>query len=724
MKQNPNGGDPLAKSGGRPDIDQLTTEFIRCGPMANGWNRLSDADRVRFCEWDGQHPDGKKHDLPHRKAFPWDNASDTRPMMVDSIINERVALLTAAFWRAITRPKMAATEAAAYAVKLADHFVTGVLYDDLVAEVELSAQHLEQYGWVVLNPTWEQRVSRKRREVRLEEVQALVAQMPDLNVSPQGLLALIQDPAQEDEALRVLREVYRVYVEQQMAGALEATAPDVNEETLRKALKELRVEGVAQVPVPYLCKNEPAIFALRPWDEVFLPPDTTELQRGRAVFQREFVTEAELLARVLEDGYDEAWVKAALKHKGTSTQFLASPFAAQTQATASGAVHTSAPAELVEVIHAVHRTVDDDGVSEIWCTTFHTQVKGDNGRSLYAKHEMLDYPHGEYPYVMGKRENWCRNAIATRGVPVVAATWQNEKKAMADAVVDWTSLGVLPPVNVYKTPGGNEYKFGPAVQNPVIPGKEPKFMDIPGNGVPLAMETEQRLDARVENYFGIPGERVSPERAQTLQASAVQKFLILWSKAIQQLVSLAQKYMPDAEFARATGAPPGWLDQNRDAVGSLAVRLHFDVRELNEELMMKRLETVNKAILPTDVQGVISRGKWVEMQLRAVDPAWAKELIMQAPEASEQLFNQVKADIAQMRLGNPPKLVENDPTAPTKLQFASQIVGANPDYQAELARGGRFAELMQLYAKNLQFSATQDKNRQIGRIGVNPESIQ
>lgn len=720
--------DPLVHATRSPDIDNLVTEFTRCNPVSDGWNRINDADSVRFCRWPNQHIDGRKHDSPGSPAFPWNGASDTRPMTADAIINERVALLTTAFWRAITRPKMAGDEAAQYAVTLADHFVNEVLYDDLTREVELSAQYQEHYGWVVLHPTWEQRVALKKRSITLKEVLALADQVAAADPeAPKGfdLEQMILDPAMEDGAMERLRALYDLYAADQMAGALEAEVPSISDASLRRALRELRADAKTEVPVPYLCMNAPAVYALRPWDEVFLPSDTTDLQRGRVVFQREWVTEAELRARILEDGYDPKWVEAAVQHKGKMTRFIAPNVPAATFDPV-GLVDTTAPQDHIEVVHATYRAVDNDNVPAIYCTTFHPQVKtsGATEKPLYAKHELIDYPHGQYPYIDGKREHWCRCVVASRGVPEIVRTWQNEVKTLRDATIDWTSLGVLPPVNTYKTPFDTKYKFGPAVQNLVMPGKEPQFMQIPANGVPVALEASQRIDAAIANYFGLSSELVSPERAQTIQARSVMNFLLMWSRALQQIVSLAQKYMADVEFARITGAPVGWLDANRDRMGVMAVALHFDVRELNEELTMKRLEVVNRAILPTDVQGVIQRNKWVQLQLRAVDPTWAKELVVDSAEASEQLFNQVKNDIAQMFLGNPPQMVENDPTAQAKLQFASQIVGSNPNYQQALQQGERFAELMQLYVKNLSFSVTQEKNKQVGRIGVDPMEAQ
>jgi hypothetical protein len=284
-------------------------------------------------------------------------------------------------------------------------------------------------------------------------------------------------------------------------------------------------------------------------------------------------------------------------------------------------------------------------------------------------------------------------------------------------------MGVLPPINTYKMPWDVKYRFGPATQNLVMPGKEPRFMDIPSAGVAAALQALERIDIQAATYFSLSHPLLPPDRSQMGQAKAVQNFLLMWSRALQQMVSLAQAYMADAEFARVTGAPEGWLESNRNRLGVLAVELAFDVRELNEELTMKRIEAVNTAVLPTDVQGVVARNKWVEFQLRAINPAWAKELIMPASEASDGIHRQVRDDIAQMFLGNPAAMVENDPTAGAKLQFARQIVQQNPNYQQALAnQESRFAQLMQVYVQNLTFSVTQEQNKQIGRIGVNPEA--
>ena len=62
-----------------------------------------------------------------------------------------------------------------------------------------------------------------------------------------------------------------------------------------KIVKALRTTGQANFPVPYVSRNNPALFALKPFEEFFFPPESTDIQRARAVFRVDWLTEAELV---------------------------------------------------------------------------------------------------------------------------------------------------------------------------------------------------------------------------------------------------------------------------------------------------------------------------------------------------------------------------------------------------------------------------------------------
>lgn len=726
--------DPLARSSDKPDLSQLIKEYNGCSP-ASASASAEWLESVRFCTWPGQHQDGRKHGGEDSPAFPWEGAADGRPFLAERVIGETVALLTTSFWRANARPKSSSSDIGSYAVALVDHFVSSVLYEDLVREVERSAQYQETYGWFVLHPTWEQIVSLRRTPIRIEQLLSFAVQSAQalgwddaLTVNFQSVLL---DEAQEDLALSLIGQLWDFYLATTLPEELRSHAQPIKANAWKRALRELRNTGKTEMAIPYLCKNGPAVAALQPYREVFLPGNVADIRSARIIFQREWLSEAELRARTRTHGYDEGWVHEALKHRGEVT------VAALPQGdggslnrllTSTHAIRTPTPDEsgLVEVVHAFYRTVDDDNIPGIYCTTFHPSVESNGrGEPVYGRHELLNYPHGEYPFVAGAREYHCRSFTSARGVPELVATRQQQKKALQDAVVDRTSITTIPPVNVYQAPMGTRYRFGPAVQNTVLPGKEPAFMAMPNSGgLNEAVVAQERIDFEVDNAFGLLSETVPAQRAQNYQTRTVGNFLLTWSCCFQQLVSLAQRWMPDSEFSQITGAPEGWLEANREALGVLGAQLHFDVRELDPDLAKGRLEAMNQVVLPTDVSGVIDRTKWVSIQLRMINPSWGKELIQSQASASQKLFNSVKDDLAQMFLGNASQPVENDPTAGEKMKYATQIIQANPNYQQALQSNPRFANLVQEWWKNMSFSVTQQKNAQIGKIGVDPEATQ
>ena len=120
--------------------------------------------------------------------------------------------------------------------------------------------------------------------------------------------------------------------------------------------------------------------------------------------------------------------------------------------------------------------------------------------------------------------------------------------------------------------------------------------------------------------------------------------------------------------------------------------------------------------------GIVDRTKLIRKKLQVIDPTLADELVTETAEASQQMFEEVQSQTALMALGNQPKFVENDPSAAIKLQFLQQIIGNNPKYQQQLQQDEQFQGLVQAYAQNLNMSVMQNQNKQIGRIGVNPNA--
>jgi hypothetical protein len=135
--------------------------------------------------------------------------------------------------------------------------------------------------------------------------------------------------------------------------------------------------------------------------------------------------------------------------------------------------------------------------------------------------------------------------------------------------------------------------------------------------------------------------------------------------------------------------------------------------------MLAKLEAFAKLLIPLDAAGIIDRAKFVDVAAAWIDPSVSRMVVTDQTTASQALFTKVSQDFALMALGNKVPMVENDPTAASQLQYAQQIVQENPKYQQALQGDQRFAQLVQEWQQNREFSAQQEQNKTIGRIGVN-----
>lgn len=699
----------LATDPTKPRLGELQDEFKACSPNLGFYDRLVEAERIRFNLWEDQSSDGKKHGTDDEPAKPWEGASDQRVFLSDEIIGDNVALNCTSLWRTLLSVDGVGYEDdadAAIARQVMTWLIHNVQDEELDREVELSAQFVETYGWCVLHPTWEREIALKPLEVGLGQL------APDL-------VEMILDPTRQQEAVAQLQGLWDNWVGESL-GALIDDLPELSATDARRLCAELREEGTTTVEIPYVCRNEPSIKALRPWVDIFIPEDVGDIQRGR-FYVRWFFRVEELEAKVITENWDRAWVDAAKKTAGQRSTWDAS---AGRDPLDYYKVENEQNGRFVEVVFAYTRRVNRKGHPATYLTVFSPHVtKGETGEGdLVASHGILDYWHGKMPAVPVVREWIARSITSSRGVPEVAFPMQRVEKVEEDSLIDRASLTTLPPrlvpARLMQEPGYRKQEWGPASEVAIMRGEEPKFMVVPQrDGVSESIL--QRNRQRVDSYFGRLSAEIPAPRAQIRQQFSVGKFLKGWARAFRQQWALVQQFMAPQEWERITNTPkPQW---GPTEIGrGYDLMLATDVRETDSEFAVKKLEAVSKYVLPEDAAGVIDRAKLITMKLRAIDPLLAKQLVVDQGEASQKLFERVNMELASMFLGNPPQYVEGDPTAQQQLIFAQQIVQANPKYASELQQGGRFAEAVKSWAENRQQSVVQDQNKMVGRLGVKP----
>lgn len=766
--------DGLAVESGRGKVSELILDFKKCSPWRGGWNRLDWNAQTRDAVWTGQSADGKKHALDATTpAFPWEGASDARVFVADDICNENVALCVIGFFRAMIR--FAGVEAkdgeeAGDATRFMERLMEGPGFADLLAEVELSAQLMQEIGVFVLHPTMEREVGMELKEIRMRELaqaaglggEGLRTEGGGLSGGASGgayaaggngslhptsgggaqgnptamkLIELVMDPAREEEAIEFVREVGKEIVQMELGEFLESVECaglegwELSVARARDFVRGLREEGYGCVPVPVVMRNEATVVALRPWDEVFFRSYAVDLGRQGRVYRREFMDVVEFRRRGRLEGWDSAWMEAVEKTKGKVSEWAGNTFGTGTGArdwTSDGCWESGSDFEdLVEVLYGFQRCVDSDGVLSYWVTVFSAHASSGEGKEasgendFCGKHEQVS--SDEIQFVMGLRERRGRGVQRVRGVPELVASRQREMKAHRDSLVDLASMAVIPPINVMLNAAKTRYRFGPGVQNIVQVGMEPKFAEVPTKGAPLAIEALNRLERELDIEHGRAREDVPGTRTMAKQQMLLNSFLGAWSVGLQGLWRLALKFTGAAEYERITGGPK---PQGTPARRGEDLILHFDVRDLDLE-HVQAIYAAFKDLVTMDAGGVLDKGKLVNVMARMINPSVAREVIIPGQGASQQVFRQVKNDLVSMLAGMEPEYGEDaDPTAGMKLGFVDQIVKSSPKLQQALENDGDFQGRAQKYLESLQFNQSQQENKVVGRIGVTREQGQ
>jgi hypothetical protein len=698
MADKNNSKDKLTFYSETPDIGELRSELQRS--LYNGGNvaRLNSNDDIRLARWEGQSDDGKKHSSNLNEgdqAFPFEGASDVRCRLVDKTINELVVILVSAWQLARLRvggTEMGDASRASSIQTLADWVVNNKMRADLLVEAELLGQYTQQFGWSVAHIGWERRLG-------VRAISMTLAELEQRGMSGDIIAG---------EAVNSLKSTgtsdYSVSALMSLLG--------LSKEDATRVADELMSAGVATFNQEYAVSNSPVVAALKPFDEICFPPETLDLQDARVIFRRTFMTEVELREMIKTSQWDEDFVNEAVQTTGMSDWYSEPNLVPAT----TNIGNTLERADnLIEIVYAYNRQINENGIPCIYYTVFCPNTR----EKLFAKHEMLDYAHGFYPFVEYRRERLRRSIVECRGVPELAYTDQMEIKAQRDSIRDRTAFETLPPIKVKKRLGTQNI-IQPGGLLPVTTPDDYTFLSPPSGNPALAFNLIDRVEQSNADYFGLYHPNIVPTKTQMTQQFMVNNWLSSWSKIYKQVVSLSLQYMDGAEIERVVGMPIVLQPQELSAMYDFNVS--YNVRELDTDYVLEKLKAISSFVVPMDSGGVIDRNKLTARFVEAISPEAAKDIIMDQASASQKMYSDVQTDIAKMMAGMEPQYVENDPAAQSKVQFVQDIVQKNPKVQAAAQQDQQFQMLFQNYMKNLQMSVSQQQNKSIGRIGVTPVS--
>ena len=660
--------------------DQTVTELEAYFDLC----RSSYDERRNF--WPGKSRDHRKHGAD---AFPWEGASDIECHIIDERITRLVALFMSSLRRANVRAFPVESGDIARS-KLVSGFLKWMVSSGYIPrfyrEMELGANYMLERGILITYVGW-------HREDRTFK------QLIDLNqiaeISPEAAMAI--QSGDSDEELILL---------------LQNTFDGVTEKRAKKALKELRKNGVTELPVVRRQVNSPEVKTLAPDGDFFFPPYVTDPQRAPYCFWKTYYTAQELQTKVSTDGWDEDFVDYIIsKYRGVNIDSIEREQEGRRSISLTDNAYEAD--ELIEIVYGYQRLIDEeDGSEGIYCTVFHKEFSGNEIVPGYAKFELLN-GYEDYPVVVTRLAEDTKRLYDTQTIPDILRGIQNQVKVEKDSRIDRNSLATLPPI--LHPVGQAPTDWGPGRMIPYRRKGDLDFAPTPAyNQGSLEMETT--LTDLADRLVGLDEQsQISTVRQQFL----VDKFLSHTAEVLRMSFKCFQRFGPDEIFFRVTGIPDAQVFNKGNPDENFDILINFDVLNADPENVQAKLKQFAE-LTQFNTNNRMSMDNFLDIAASAVDPVMADAILQPVESAQEEVVKQVTDDLAKIFAG-----IEM-PARPAGAQIAMQVIQEytqQPDIAQRAATDEAFSARLQKYVGQYTFQMQQAQNAQIGRVGTAPAQM-
>jgi hypothetical protein len=626
--------------------------------------------------WDGKSDDLRKNGA---NAFPWQGASDQEV----NVVGERIDMYVALFDQALQRSHIKAFPTSMAAMPKAA-VVSGFLkwmrssyIPDFKRQMELGGNYLMEKGIMVSYVGWNREKRSYLQSVSLEQIQEASPDLVEMILS-----------GQDDEMLLDL---------------IQQSFPDLSTKRAKKAIKDLRKMGVAEIPLPRQTVDSPVVYACAPDGEVMFPSYISDPQRAPYMFWRTFLTAQELEKKVTNEGWDEKWVENAIKNlRGKDSMYLdGEKVKTQTR------LPITDDNDLVMVVYAYQRLIDEeDGSEGIYCTVFHPQTEG------YAKHELLN-GYDDYPFVVTRLANDQKRMYEVQTFSDILRGPQMQIKTERDSRIDRASLATLPPI--MHPAGRPPSDWGPGRKVPYRRLGEIAFGPIPPRD-DGSVESELSMRSQADRAIGLDLENpLSAARQQYY----IGKFLDHVKDVLTMAWKLYQRMGPDEVFFQVTGNPNPQVMTKGSPDEDFSIMVSFDSLSNDPDTAETQLKNMVQ-LVQLDRNGIMDVNKLLEFAASSINPIFADYVLQPAEEAQQKVAKNVTDDLAKIFAG-----IEV-PAQPNGAQIAMQLVQAyvqQPDVAARAQSDEAFAARLQKYAEQYQFQLQQAQNAEIGKIGTAPAEM-
>jgi len=553
-------------------------------------------------------------------------------------------------------------------------------------EMELGANYLLERGILISYVGWHQEDRSYKQEIDIEQIAQL---SPDIYRAVQS--------GDRDEELIIL---------------MQNTFDGVSEKRAKKALKELRKNGVTNLPIIRRQINAPEVKTLAPDGDFFFPPYVTDPQRAPYCFWRTYYTPQELQNKVSTDNWDEGFVDHIIsKFRGVNIDSIEREQEGRRSISLTDNAYEAE--ELIEIVYGYQRLIDpEDGSEGIYCTVFHKNFNGDDDIQGYAKFELLN-GYEDYPVVVTRLSEDSKRLYDSQTIPSLLRGIQNQVKVERDSRIDRNSLATLPPI--LHPVGQAPSDWGPGRMIPYRRKGDLDFAPTPqyNNG---SLEMEQTLTGLADRLVGLDeNSRISAVRQQFL----VDKFLSHTAEVLRMAFRCFQRFGPDEIFFRVTGIPDPQVFNKGNPDENFDILINFDVQNTDPETVKNKLQQFSQ-LIPLNVNNRMNMDGFLDIAAQEIDPIMADAILQPVETAQQQVIKDVTDDLSKIFAG-----IEM-PARPAGAQIAMQIIqqySQQPDIAERAQNDELFAARLQKYAGQYIFQMQQVQNAEIGRIGTAPAQM-
>lgn len=626
--------------------------------------------------WDGKTDDLRKNGA---NAFPWQGASDQEVNVVGERIDTYVALFDQALSRSHIKafPTSMASMPRASIVSSFLKWMRSSYIPDFKRQMELGGNYLLEKGLMVTYVGWKRERRSYLQSVSLEQIAQASPDLAELILSGEDdetLLNLIQD-----------------------------SFPALSTKRAKKAIKDLRNMGVAEIPLSRQSVDCPIVHSCAPDGEVMFPSYISDPQRAPYMFWRTFLTAQELEKKVVNEGWDRKWVDYAIANlRGKDSMYLDGE-----KVKTETRLPITDDNDLVMVVYGYQRLIDeDDGSEGIYCTVFHPQSDG------YAKHELLN-GYDDYPFIVTRLSNDQKRMYEVQTFSDILRGSQMQIKTERDSRIDRASLATLPPI--MHPAGRPPSDWGPGRRVPYRRLGEIAFGPIPPRD-DGSVEAELSMRGQADRAVGLD---LSNPLAVARQQFFITRFLDHVKDVLTMAWKLFQRMGPDEVFFQVTGNPNPQVMQKGSPDENFSITVSFDSLATDPDTAETQLKNM-VSLVQLDRNGILDVNKLLEFTASAINPIFADYVLQPMEEAQQKVAKNVTDDLAKIFAG-----IEV-PAQPNGAQIAMQMVQAyvqQPDVAARAQQDEAFAARLSKYAGAYQFQLQQAQNAEIGRIGVAPAQM-